>query len=97
MEMRLETESGVECRSPPPHMSALSLRKSDELIRQVLKVSKAKGLGTLKQLHEWLPRNLVGHKSTSFFPPHVSLFPCWAIRFCVFLDLKPQIILWAGT
>lgn len=48
MAMRLESEARVECGSASSayvsshlHMSALSGWKSDELIRQALKVSKA--------------------------------------------------------
>lgn len=69
---KVRQESKVDL--PCLHTSALSLRKSDELIRQVLKVSKAEWLGTLKWINELLPRNLVWHKSIFFFP-RVALFP----------------------
>lgn len=73
---------------PHLHMSALSGRKSDELIRQVLKVSKALWLGTVKWLNELLPRNLVWHKSIFFFFSRFALFPSGGIRFRVLLWLR---------
>lgn len=86
-----------EPKVDPPclHTSALSLRKSGELIRQVLKVSKAEWLGTLKWLNELLPRNLIWHKSIFFFHALLCFHPVYPIPCPPLTQNRTQtIVLW---